>query len=119
MKSDGAVADSSIEEIVSPKLIRPEKMEPSARAIRPDRVGIKVAPDDYSICAVSFREQAGKTRHINQIEGPLFSGKHRDCRALERHHMLPSLLQRKRIILRDGGEGEIDQEPKPPNHLIF
>src|ERR1700730_236699 len=100
------------------KRISPATIDPSGSTIRPESVRIKVESDD-SVGAVSLRQQARKARHINEVEGLFFAREHRDGRSLERHHVLPSLLQRKRVVLREGGESEIDQEAEPPDHLIF
>src|ERR1700682_990966 len=102
-----------MEEMVASNRIWPATIDPSGRTIRPESVRIELAPSCYSVGAISFRQQARKARHIEEVKSRFFAGEHRDRRALQRQHVLPRLLQRKRIILRNGGESEIDQEAEP------
>src|SRR5207302_6735155 len=72
-----------------------------------------------SICAKAFGQKPGKARQINQVEGLFLTRKHRYRCPFKRSDVLPGLLERHRIILRDRCESEFDKEPQSANQLIF
>src|SRR5579863_1724020 len=66
-----------------------------------------------------FAQQARKTRQVDQVEGVVLAGKHRDRGALEPAHVFPRFLEGHRVVLRDRREDQIDQKAQPADLLVF
>src|SRR5713101_5979076 len=97
----------------------PRTSEPSGSAIVPPRVVIAGRPRVPSIGAEPLRQQTREARQINQIEGVFLAGEHRDGGALERVDVFPGLVERQVMVLRDGGESQLDQKSEPANHFVL
>src|SRR6266851_966005 len=66
-----------------------------------------------------FGDQAREAWQINEIEGIVLAGEHCDSGLLEPADMIPSLLERDRVILRYRREDQIDEEAQPANQFVF
>src|SRR5690348_8846127 len=67
----------------------------------------------------AFGQQPRKTRQVDEVEGFVLAREHRDRRTLERPHVLPSLLERHRIVLRNRRKSQLDEEPETANQLVL